>query len=131
MKGCDHQVVYSGRTNLERKFEYICRVCGEHGWDSRYVLAQVDVDEFCRQRVLHGWTPLPRPGLTPMRVLPLKKRVRRGVWLALAFFAGGFVVPQLAIFLIGAATPLTWALLAASGAVLVLALAKLLARGQP
>lgn len=59
MKGCDHDVIYSGQTNLERKFAYICRRCGECGWDSRYVLAQVNFDEYCRQRVVHGWQSPP------------------------------------------------------------------------
>jgi len=62
MKGCDHDVVYSGQTNLECKFAYICRTCGECGWDTRYVMALVDFEEYCAQRVRHGWaTPPGRP----------------------------------------------------------------------
>lgn len=65
MKGCDHDVIYSGQTNLERKFAYICRKCGEIGWDSRYVMSRVNFDEYCRQRVIHGWAspnPIYAPG---------------------------------------------------------------------
>ena len=53
---CDHDLVYSGQTNLSCKFAYICSKCGECGWSEDYVLAQVNFDEFCRQRVLHGWS---------------------------------------------------------------------------
>lgn len=53
---CDHDPVYSGQTNLSCKFAYICSKCGQCGWSETYVLAQVNFDEFCRQRVLHGWS---------------------------------------------------------------------------
>ena len=53
---CDHDLVYSGQTNLSCRFAYICSKCGQCGWSENYVLAQVDFDEFCRQRVLHGWS---------------------------------------------------------------------------
>jgi hypothetical protein len=67
MKGCDHDVVYSGQINLDGKFAYICRRCGECGWDSRYVLAQVDGSEYYRARVAHGWAGprLPAPPRVP------------------------------------------------------------------
>lgn len=55
MRGCDHDRIYSGQTNLERKFAFICKTCGECGWSEAYVLERVDFDEFCRQRVIHGW----------------------------------------------------------------------------
>ena len=77
MKGCDHDVVYSGQINLSQKFAYICRRCGECGWDSRYVMAQVNLDEYLRQRVIHGWAS-PNPRRPELRDEPHSERP----WLA-------------------------------------------------
>lgn len=70
MKGCDHDVVFSGQINLSQKFAYICCKCGECGWDSRYVLARVNLDEYLRQRVIHGWASPNPPPIEYLRVEP-------------------------------------------------------------
>lgn len=70
---CDHDRVFSGQTNLDRRFAFICSKCGECGWSENYVLDQVNFDEFCRQRVLHGWAAqqkLPPPPRLPTRTTP-------------------------------------------------------------
>jgi hypothetical protein len=74
MRGCDHNKIFSGRTNLEQKFEWICSRCGEVGWDETYLYVQVSADEFYTQRVAHGWASprLPAPPSLPTRTLPIE-----------------------------------------------------------
>ncbi len=76
---CDHAVVYSGQTNLEGKFAYICRTCGECGWDTHYIMALVNFEEYYRLRVVHGWHQppdfgrslrLPAPPRVPTHIEP-------------------------------------------------------------
>ena len=72
MKRCEHDPVFSGRTNLEGKFEFICRRCGELGWRESYLYTDVNAEEFYQQRVAHGWaTPrLPAPPPLPTNTAP-------------------------------------------------------------
>jgi len=72
MRGCDHDRVFSGQANLEQKFAWICRRCGETGWTHSYLLSQVNFDEYLQLRVLHGWaTPrLPSPPRFPTNTSP-------------------------------------------------------------
>ncbi len=104
---CDHDVVYSGQINLSQKFAYICCRCGESGWDSRYVLNRVNLDEYLRQRVIHGWaSPNPRPLGLQVRPEP----TGRPWLLALGLFACLFAVCGLSGIPWGALGPLmpTW-----------------------
>jgi hypothetical protein len=102
-ESCDHDVVYSGQTNLEQKFAYICRRCGECGWDTRYVMAQVNFDEYCRQRVTHGWAspnPLGAPGGAwrrdeQARIAEMRDAVRRHWRFPLVANAVAFVVTSI------------------------------------
>ena len=52
---CQHDPVYSGAINLERKHNWICRRCTQVGWSSHYDIKRVNLDEFHRLRVLGGW----------------------------------------------------------------------------
>lgn len=69
MKRCEHDPVYSGRTGVGGRFEFICRRCGELGYLRSYSLHDVNAEEFYQQRVAHGWaTPrLPAPPAVPTR----------------------------------------------------------------
>jgi hypothetical protein len=81
MKSCDHNQLFSGRTNLERKFEWICRTCGEMGWSDTYTVARVDQNEFYAQRVIHGWAgPRAPMRLTPPRMPTNTAPVARSAW---------------------------------------------------
>lgn len=73
MKRCDHDRVYSGQINLSRHYAWICLSCGEHGWSQDYVLSQVNLDQYQRLRVLHGWAApvkLPAPPRVPTIATP-------------------------------------------------------------
>lgn len=59
-KPCEHDIVYSGQTNLSGHFAYICRRCGQCGWDERYDIAAVSAPDYYDARVAHGWAA-PRP----------------------------------------------------------------------
>lgn len=69
---CEHDPVFSGRTGLDGKFEFICRKCGELGYREQYSLHDVNQEEFYQQRVAHGWaTPrLPAPPAVPTNTAP-------------------------------------------------------------
>jgi len=86
MRGCDHNKIFSGRTNLEQKFEWICSRCGEVGWDETYLYVQVSADEFYTQRVAHGWASprLPAPPRVPS---VQRSRSAHGWPYGVAFFA--------------------------------------------
>lgn len=74
---CEHDHLFSGRTNAHGKFEFICRSCGKLGWSDSYQLSQVDAWEFYHQRAQHGWpTRLPAPPRTPS--LPVRETCWRG-----------------------------------------------------
>ncbi len=73
MRGCEHDPIYSGAINLDRRFACICRKCGECWWSERYDIHLVDLEQYHALRVLHGWaTPrkLPAPPRVPSNVTP-------------------------------------------------------------
>lgn len=126
-KRCNHDEglakVYSGQINISRKFAWICWRCGEHGWSSDYVLHQVNLAEYQRQRVAHGWGGPVR--LPPPPPLPTNTEIRRkrdpvvaagAVWfLVLSAVCLGFMGVQWPG--VGALLP-TWAALLGSGVAL-------------
>ncbi len=84
MKRCEHDPIFSGRTNVSGHFEYICRSCGHPGWSESYQLSQVDADAYYQARVQWGW---------PVRRLPPPPRlpsipVRETRWLGPLVFNG-------------------------------------------
>jgi len=88
MKNCDHDRVYSGQINLSQRYAWICMRCGEHGWSESYVLSQVNLDQYQRLRVLHGWAApvkLPAPPRVPTNTTP--KTGWRGYAIGTVFFA--------------------------------------------
>ena len=72
MKGCDHDRVFSGQTDMDQRNAWICRKCGITGWTHDYLISQVNLDEYLHQRVVHGWaTPrFPSPPLVPTNTRP-------------------------------------------------------------
>jgi hypothetical protein len=73
MKRCEHDTIYSGQTNVSGRFAWICRRCGQCGWAETYSLSQVNFDEYCAQRVAHGWAGpprLPAPPRLPTNTMP-------------------------------------------------------------
>ncbi len=70
---CDHDKVYSGQINPNQHYAFICRRCGESGWDTEITLSRVSGEEYYAQRVAHGWASpawLPRDPKLP-RVAPV------------------------------------------------------------
>ncbi len=119
MRGCDHDRVYSGQINLSRRYAWICLCCGEHGWSEAYVLSQVNLDQYQRLRVLHGWgapVKLPAPPRVPTNTTPPKLP-----WWPFApgamFFAALSVLCALAAIPWGALGPVMplWAALIGAG----------------
>ncbi len=107
MKRCDHDRVYSGQINLDRKYAWICLRCGEHGWSEAYVLSQVNLDQYQILRVMHGWgapTKLPLPPRVPTNT------ARKLPWWPFApaslFFAGLSLLCLLAAVPWGALGPI-------------------------
>lgn len=127
MKGCAHDKIFSGRTNLDRRFEWICRECGEIGWDELYEIDRVDQPEFYAQRVIHGWagpraskrvSAFPRPPRLPSNMAPSRPR---GPWLpAMVFFLLLMLVCGLSTIPWGALGPLMPPWMALMGAGLAL-----------
>lgn len=119
MRGCDHQPIYSGRTSLECTYQWICSRCGEMGWSKTYNLAQVNHEEFYRQRVIHGWAAPPRPPRVP--TLPPPVRLRRDLLAGIALFACLFTTCALAAIPWGRLGPIMplWMSLVGMGVALV------------
>lgn len=93
VKCLEHDRIYSGATTLDRKFQCICRKCGDLSATESYDLAAVDQQQYLALRVLHGWdTPrkLPGPPRMPVIVEREPETDDRFV-LPMVFFAGLFV----------------------------------------
>ncbi len=108
MKRCDHDRVYSGQINLNRRYAWICLKCGAHDWSEAYVLDQVNLDQYQRLRVLHGWAApvkLPAPPRVPTNTTP-----QTAPWWPFApgalFFAGLSLMCLLAAIPWGALGPI-------------------------
>ena len=118
VRGCDHDRVYSGQSNLSCKYAWICLSCGEHGWSEDYVLSQVNIDQYHQLRVLHGWgapTKLPAPPRVP--TIPAPKLPWWPFAPGAMFFAMLAVVCLLAAIPWGALGPILplWAALLGAG----------------
>ncbi len=85
---CCHDKIYSGKTSLECKFEYICMRCGQCGWDHTVKLDQVNVGLYRNLRLIHGWPQQIFPVVNKVelrqKATRANKRRRRAGWLLLS-----------------------------------------------